>query len=322
MSNSVDPTFFPSNSGFSDGMDTAVSITVASGLGERRSLHDLRGDQAASSMNSSVDRKDGSLGRSLGRSSIRPYMLADSAPRQMLNARSKTSGTSILPSWDAFQTSESSRSLAEPFVRRASTDGKTSHKLQLPPFQTLGIAAPHPDNFCTRPHLSETTYPLPSYPGLEDAAGLGLHQSTDLGNKEHRPPNQVALQMLTPPDDSGILDWKPSTSATDSTKLAPDAALRAMPNQRGATIVAATHPGSSEGDQPSHSRAQQHGGEGIDSNEVPPSQTDDENSIDQSLIEQAISISGEREPLKENQSISLIREQYPVFPRLVTPGMA
>lgn len=290
MSNPTHPTFFASNLESCDGMDTAVSITTATGVGERRSLIELRGYQGALLMKSSVDRKDGSLGRS----SIRRCMLAKTAPRQKLNPRSKTSGTSIEPSWEPFPNSEVSGHLHEPYVKRTFTDGKTSHKLQLPPFQTLGIAAPHHVNICTRPHISEPADPLRTHAEFEHTAGLGLHEFTGLGNKEYRRPNQIALQMLTPPDDSGTIDWNPSfTPAIDSTESAPCTALRTMPSQQGATFVTVTQPGSSEGDQPSGAHEQHHGDEGMaDSSELPPSQTDEGDSIGQSLLEQAISITG------------------------------
>ncbi len=290
MSSSTHPTFPISNLGLCDGMDTVSSITVASNMVERRSLTDLRGSQGALSMKSSLDQKDGSLGRS----SIRRCMLAKTAPRQILKSRSKTSGTSIVPSWEGFRNPEGLGNSDVPLVRRASTDVKPGHKLQLPPFQTLGIAAPHPDYFCTRPALSQPPDPPRIYPELEDAAGLGLHDLTDSGNKEYRRPNLAALQLLTPPDDSGTIDWRlSSTSATDPTKLAPCTALRPMPTKQGATFITATHPGSSEGDQPSDARGQHPADESMaDSNDLPPSQTDDVDSIGQSLLEQAISITG------------------------------
>ena len=290
MSTSPPPTFSTSNLGHRDGMDPAASITVASGLNERRSLHDLRGFQGASSNKSSLDRKDGSLGRS----SIRRCMLAKTAPRQTLNQRSKTSGTSTLPSWEAFRNSKVSGDPDELFVRRASADEKASHKLQLPPFQTLGIGAPHPDYFCTRPHPLETTDPPRAYPDFEDAAGLGLHESTDLGNKECRRPNQAALQMLTPPDDSGTIDWKPlDTLAIGTTTLAPSTTSRAMTTQQNALFVTATNPGSSEGDQPSE-RLERHQEDSAmpDSSDPPPSQMDEGDSIGRSLLDEAISITG------------------------------
>ena len=253
-------------------------------------MTDLRGSQGALSMKSSLDQKDGSLGRS----SIRRCMWAKTAPRQILKSRSKTSGTSIVPSWEGFRNPEGLGNSDVPLVRRASTDVKPSHKLQLPPFQTLGIAAPHPDYFCTRPALSQPPDPPRIYPELEDAAGLGLHDLTDSGNKEYRRPNLAALQLLTPPDDSGTIDWRlSSTSATDPTKLAPCTALRPMPTKQGATFITATHPGSSEGDQPTDARGQHPADESMaDSNDLPPSQTDDVDSIGQSLLEQAISITG------------------------------
>lgn len=241
-------------------------------------------------MKSNVDRKDGSLERS----SIRRCMLAKTAPTRLLNPRRKTSGTSIVPLRDVLRTPDVPASLDEPLVRRTSADDRTSHKLHLPSFETLGIAARHPHYFCTQPHLSNPTGPPRTHPELEGIVGLGLHESTDLGNKAYRRPSQVALQMLTPPDDSGTIDWTPSsTTAIDSTNLVPCPTSRAMSTHEGAPFVTATNPGSSEGHQPSETREQHHGDQSMEnSSELPPGQNDEGDSMDQSLLEQAIGITG------------------------------
>ena len=287
MSNPAHSTFATSDSARRDGMDTAVSIAVPSALGERRSLNDLRGPPRALSMKSSVDRKDGSLGRS----SLRRSILARTAPR------SKTSGTPIAPLDETVRPSSVSGGSDELFVRRAATDEKPGHTLQLPSFETLGIAAPHPDNFCTQPHLSTPTDQPRTYPGSEGTAGLGLHNTTGLANKEYRRPNQVVLQMLTPPDDSGTIDWRSSsTTVINPTRIAAGTTLRNMQTQQSAPVVTATNPGSSDADPPSGEREPNCGDKGMADGSEPPLDhiegVDEADSTDQSLIEQAVSITG------------------------------
>ncbi|MCJ1363790.1 hypothetical protein MMC16_002899 [Acarospora aff. strigata] len=236
----------------------------------------------------SVDKRDGSIVRT----SARRCMLARPSPRQMFNLGSKRSGASTIPSWEAFPKPSVAQTVHEKPVIRAAMDEKASHKLHLPPFETLGIAAPHPDHFLTQSHASSALGPPRKQSFTRDTAGLGLRESTDLGNKDHRRPSRASLQMLTPPDDSGTISWNSSTTiSTDSAEKDPCADIRTMASQQDLPLVSATNAGSSEGTNPPDQRDDDRGGDnGSESSELTQPHFDGGDSNGQSLIEQAISI--------------------------------
>ncbi|KAI9823999.1 MAG: hypothetical protein M1819_001087 [Sarea resinae] len=120
---------------------------------------------------------------------------------------------------------------------------RTSERPHLPSFDLLGIAAPRPDLFLkpnehdppdslgTRSWTEHSSDPIDIQSGrsitsqgvsLDDSAGLGLLRAEIINAKRHLQPRQSCMSMLTPPDDSGTIDW--------SSKAIPSAAAMTSPN--------------------------------------------------------------------------------------------
>jgi len=287
MSSLANPTSIP-HIAHGDGKDTERSITMVSSLGAWPRLDDTQGHQVLSLMKS-VDTKD----TPPGRIPIRHCMLATAVSTDMLNLGSERRSASTASSGEAFQRSSLSRSGDEQLAIRAPLARKASHKLQLPSFDNLGIASPHPDYLCTRPHLSEPIDQPRTHTCGQDSSRLGLHDFTKLSSKNHLRPNQVSSSLLTPPDDSGTIGWNPSAiTFTDTVKTTPFTDLKNMTTQQD-VVVSATNPDAGEGNLPSDLRDNCHGNEKAgESGDPAPPNSDEGDTICPSLLEQAIGITG------------------------------
>lgn len=294
MSRPADPIFFVPESAPQDGMDAAVSITVASGLSTRRSFHDLRQQKSATPVRVG-ESKDALLRRT---SSTGRGMIATVPSRQLAQISAKCRRASVLSSWEVFkQPSPDSSGSDESAVQRVNMESKTSHKLQLPSFETLGIASPHPDYFSVKPHVPEPFCPSPSsYNKEQESAGLGLGERRDSTSKEFLLPNQTSVHILTPPDDNGTIDFDTSAYPLfDSPNPTSYTSTQAMVSQQGLGRVTATNPSGSEDAQPSD----QGGGRSNLTRSsavsgMPVSHFEEDEAIDQPLIEEAITITGQR----------------------------
>lgn len=292
-----------------NGTDKGSAITMASSLGVQPRPEDSQGLQVEP-LADVVDTKNTALG-------CTPIsMLATAASSDMLGlGADKREASAVLEG----EVSSDFKSRDEHLAVRPSFAGKASHKLQLPSFENLGIASPHPDYVCPRRHIFDPFNPLPHH------TGLGIRRFPNISNHDHLRPIQGSSYLLTPPDDSGTINWKTSARTfTDNSQKVPSSGSETMAAHQGVPMVNATN---SDGGRsgPSSSPPDDRRGDatmgGGCGQTVPPT-ADGDNSGGHSLLEEAIGITGsEKHPKTTFALSSLTQNQSLASPPLSMAAM-